>query len=177
MSPSKNLATLPSLQLIPIRIQQTILLRSLEPKPFMFSADELRSDVLGETQVLFRWHDAESIGVTHATSPALHTDDGVATGEDTELDGVHDAPLETLVDIFLPRGLIEVRLLFVEEERVHSAVEMGILCQKLAKRYLRIMLFRVSLTLAARAFRVTIMIGQTGRYLESRRAVLPLGTS
>lgn len=32
------------------------------------------------------------------------------------------------------------------------------------------------LTLEARAFRVTMMMGQTGRYFAMRRAVLPLDT-
>ena len=46
--------------------------------------------------------DTEGVGVTHTASPALDGNDGVALGEDTELDGVVDTPLETLVDILLP---------------------------------------------------------------------------
>jgi hypothetical protein len=47
-------------------------------------------------------NDAEGVGVTHAPSPTLDGDDGVALGKDTEVDGVLDAPSETLVDILLP---------------------------------------------------------------------------
>lgn len=47
-------------------------------------------------------NDAEGVGVTHAASPALDGDDGVALGKDTEVDGILDTPSETLVDILLP---------------------------------------------------------------------------
>jgi len=48
--------------------------------------------------------------VTHTTTPTLNTDDRVAFGEDVQLDAFLDTPLETVVDILLPVGLVEVRL-------------------------------------------------------------------
>jgi hypothetical protein len=133
----KSPATLPSQPAILVRIHKPFSRRCLEPRPYMFPANEMRSNVLGETQVLFRWHDAEGVGVAHATSPTLHTDYSVTTGEDTELDGVHNTPRETLVNIFLPWSLVEVGLLFVEEERIHSTIEMRVLFEMLAQQYLR----------------------------------------
>ena len=65
--------------------------------------------------------------MAHAAPPALHADDGRALGENAELDGVHDAPLETAVDVLLPRGLFEVRLLLGEVEGVYAAVKVGVL--------------------------------------------------
>lgn len=111
--------------------------------------------------------------MAHTTSPALHADDGVATVENLELHGVGDAPGETTVDILLPWNLVEVGLLLGEVEGIHAAIEMGIL------NYIS-PLFRLMddhgrlLTLAARLFLVTMMMGHTGRYLERRRAELPL---
>jgi hypothetical protein len=65
--------------------------------------------------------------MSHTASPALHADDCVTTSKDAKLDGVHDAPCETLVDIFLPRSLIEVGFLLIEEEGVYATVKMGVL--------------------------------------------------
>ena len=65
--------------------------------------------------------------MAHSAPPALHADDGVALAEHTELDGVHDAPLETAVDVLLPWGLLEVGLLLGEVEGVYTAVQVGVL--------------------------------------------------
>ncbi len=65
--------------------------------------------------------------MSHSASPSLDTDDGVALVEDTELDRIHDAPLQTAVDIFLPRGAVEIRLGFGEVERIDTAVQVGVL--------------------------------------------------
>lgn len=70
--------------------------------------------------------------MAHTSPPALNTDNGVALAQNTKLDGVHDAPLETAVDILLPWALLEVGLLLGEEEGVDTAVQVRVL-RKLAR--------------------------------------------
>ena len=65
--------------------------------------------------------------MTHSSSPALHTDHGIALVENTELDGVHDAPLQTTVNVLLPWLGVEVWLLLGEIEGVYAAIQMGVL--------------------------------------------------
>ena len=65
--------------------------------------------------------------MAHTTLPALHADDVVALVEDTQLDGLLDAPLETTVNVFLPDGGVEVGLLFGEQEWVDASVKVGVL--------------------------------------------------
>lgn len=88
--------------------------------------------LLVQTEILCRWDDAEGVGVAHTSPPALHTDYGVTLAQNAELDGVHDAPLETAVDILLPRAGLEVGLLLGEVEGVYTTVQVRIL-RKLAR--------------------------------------------
>lgn len=81
---------------------------------------------LVQSKIFLGGHNSESVGVTHASSPALNTDDGIALVENTELDGIHDTPLETTIDVFLPRGRLEVGLGLWEVEGVHASVEVGV---------------------------------------------------
>lgn len=106
-----------------------------------------------------------------ATAPALNADDLVALVEDVELEGFHDPPLETAIDILLPVGQFEVRLLLREQEWVDASVQMGILSRLLA---LAGLIGPEALTREAEALRVTMMIGHTGRYFEIKRADKPL---
>jgi hypothetical protein len=108
--------------------------------------------------------------VAHSSPPALHADDGSALLENTELDRVHDAPLETAVNVLLPWRCLEIGLLFREVEGVYTAVQVRVL-PLLATE---VQLCARKLTLEAIALRVTMMMGHTGRYLETRRAVVPL---
>lgn len=62
----------------------------------------------------------------HPTSPALNAHHSITGAQHTKLDGIHDAPLQTAVNILLPGDFIEVGLPFGEEERVDAAVEMGV---------------------------------------------------
>ena len=65
--------------------------------------------------------------MAHAAAPALDADDGVALVEHAQLDSVHDTPLKTLVDVLLPRHVLEaLRLGLGEEEGVDAAVQMGV---------------------------------------------------
>ena len=57
----------------------------------------------------------------------MNTDDGVAPVENAELDGVADTPFQTLVDVFLPRCILIIRLGLGEEEWPDTAVEVRIL--------------------------------------------------
>ena len=109
--------------------------------------------------------------MTHASSPALHTYDGVALVQHAELYGVHNTPCKAAVDILLPRSCAEVGFRLREVEGVDTTVEMRVLFKLVEVRKREMISV---LTREAIAFRVTMMIGQTGRYLETRRAVLPL---
>ncbi len=62
----------------------------------------------------------------HPAPPPLHTDHRIALLQNTELDGVLDAPLQPLVDVLLPRDALEVGLGFGVEEGVDAAVEVGV---------------------------------------------------
>lgn len=108
--------------------------------------------------------------MAHSSSPALDTDHRVALVKDTKLDGIHDSPLQTAVNVFLPWSGVEVWLLFGEIEGVYAAIQVRVL-PELVQPFTHG--FR-ELTRAAMALRVTMMMGQTGRYLETRRAVVPL---
>lgn len=66
--------------------------------------------------------------MAHSSSPALDANHGVALVENTELDSVHDAPLETPIDVFLPRLRVEVGLGLREEEWIHAPVKVGVSC-------------------------------------------------
>lgn len=109
--------------------------------------------------------------MTHAASPTLHTDDRVADIEDAKVHCVLDTPLQPTVDVLLPRRLVEVWLRFVKEERIDAAVKMRVLRVHISLFYFK---GKQARTFAAFALRVTMMIGHTGRYLETKRAVVPL---
>lgn len=97
------------------------------------SPPPLPSSVLIQPEVFGRWDNAERVGVAHSSSPALDTDHRVALVKDTKLDGIHDSPLQTAVDIFLPWGGVEVRLLLGEIEWIYATIQMGVL-PELAKK-------------------------------------------
>jgi hypothetical protein len=65
--------------------------------------------------------------VAHSSPPALYTDNGVTLAQNTELDSVHDAPLQAAVDILLPWAGLEVGLLLGEVEGVYTTVQVGVL--------------------------------------------------
>lgn len=80
--------------------------------------------VLVEAKVFLCRDNTERIGVSHASPPALHADYWITLAKHTELDGVHDTPLESAVDILLPWLRLEVWLCFGEIEWVHATVQM-----------------------------------------------------
>jgi hypothetical protein len=65
--------------------------------------------------------------VAHASSPALHADDWRTLLENTELDGVHDSPLQATINVLLPWLGLEVGLVFREVEWIYAAVQVGVL--------------------------------------------------
>lgn len=81
----------------------------------------------GETQVVLRRDNTNGVGVAHASTPALHTDNVFAPVDDAELDTLLDTPLQTTVNVLLPDLDIEVGLRLREQEGIHSSVEVGIL--------------------------------------------------
>jgi hypothetical protein len=111
--------------------------------------------------------------MAHSSSPALHANDWITLAENTELDCVHDSPLQTAVNILLPWLCLEVGLRLGEVEWVNAAVQVRVLL-KLVKGVPVHPKKERKHTLAAMSLRVTMMMGQTGRYLETRRAVVPL---
>lgn len=68
---------------------------------------------------------AQGVGVTHTTLPALDDNDGVALSQGAELDGVGDSPLDTLVDILLPVDSLKVGLLLGIQERVDATIQVA----------------------------------------------------
>jgi len=83
--------------------------------------------VLVQAQILLSRNNTEGVGVAHTTPPALYADHGSTLGENTELDRIHDTPLEAAVDVLLPGGLVEVGLVFGEVEGIDTAVQMRVL--------------------------------------------------
>lgn len=69
--------------------------------------------------------------MAHTSSPALYANDWIALVENTELNGVHNSPLQTAVNILLPWFSLEVWLRLGEVKWIYAAVQVGIL-QKLA---------------------------------------------
>ena len=111
--------------------------------------------------------------MAHSAAPALDADNVVALVDDAQLEAVGDTPLEATVDILLPDLDVEVGLLLGESEGPDATVQVGILmfCQFELEFHQN---QGQKLTREALGLRVTMRIGQTGRYLERRRAVLPL---
>ena len=64
--------------------------------------------------------------MAEATPPALDANDSIALLEHTKLESVADTPLEALVNILLPRDLLEVGLLLVVVEGVDAAVQVRV---------------------------------------------------
>lgn len=82
---------------------------------------------LTDTQVLdIGLDDPQGVGVTHTTLPALDNDNGVVLGQDVQLHGLGNTPLDTAVDILLPVNLGEIGLRLVEVEGVHATVQMAV---------------------------------------------------
>lgn len=109
--------------------------------------------------------------MTLASTPALNTDNVVTVVQNAQFDGLKKTPLETAVDIFLPISIGEVGLLLRVYEGIDTTVEVGILSKSSQQPPERIV---GRLTRAAVGLRVTMIIGQIGRYLETRRADWPL---
>lgn len=65
--------------------------------------------------------------MTLPATPSLNTDDIVPFGQDTELDGLGDSPLETSVDVLLPIVFVEIGLGLLKKEWVDATIQMRIL--------------------------------------------------
>lgn len=85
-----------------------------------------QSNLLLKTQVILGRDHTDSVGVTHATTPALNTNDAVALVDNSEFDTVVDTPLKTAVDIFLPDLDVEIRLGLGEIEGVDAPVQVRV---------------------------------------------------
>lgn len=80
-----------------------------------------------KTQIRFGGDDTEGIGMTLPATPSLNTDDVVAIGQDTELDGLGDSPFETSVDVLLPIVFVEIGLGLLKKEWVDTTIQVRIL--------------------------------------------------
>lgn len=107
-----------------------------------------------------------------AATPALDADDVITSAQDTELYSFANPPFKAAIHILLPIIPAEVGLLLWENEWIDTTIQMGILSNMLVS--LAWMLGFGKLTRAAVGLRVTMMIGQMGRYFEIRRAEEPL---
>ena len=72
-------------------------------------------------------NDADGVSVAHASAPSLHAHDLFAFFQNTELDGIPNAPSKTTVDVFLPIGLLKIWLLLREEQWVDSTIQVRVL--------------------------------------------------
>lgn len=85
-----------------------------------------------KTEILLSRYDTDGVGVATTAAPALHANDRVTLGEDTKVDGALDAPLETLVDVFLPLNRLVVWLFLGKEEWPDTTVQVRVLGEVLA---------------------------------------------
>jgi hypothetical protein len=97
--------------------------------PVFLTIEQYAFLLLSKPEVLLGGDHTNSVGVTHATTPPLHTDNAVTPADDAELDTVGDTPLQTTVDILLPYLDIEVRLLLGKVKGVDTTIQVGILSQ------------------------------------------------
>ena len=109
--------------------------------------------------------------MTHSTSPPLNAHHRISLGQDAKLDALLNPPAQTSIHILLPIGSVKVWFLFGKEEWVNTTVEVRVLC--LGVNYLFKDSWRI-LTREAVGFRVTMRMGQIGRYFDIKRAELPL---
>lgn len=109
--------------------------------------------------------------MTLASTPALNADNVITFVQNAQLDRFEETPLETAVDIFLPISIGEVGLLLRVYEGIDTTVKVRILSRSSQHTSERTV---GRLTRAAVGLRVTMIIGQIGRYLETRRADWPL---
>lgn len=87
------------------------------------SAPAVPLRVLVKAQIFLRRDNAERVRVSHASPPTLHANNGITLAEHSELDGVHDAPLQPAVNVLLPWLRLEVWLRLGEIEWVNAAVQ------------------------------------------------------
>ena len=65
--------------------------------------------------------------MTHTASPSLDANDGISLVEDTELDCVHDTPLQAAIHILLPWLAVEVGLGLGKVEGIDTTVQVRVL--------------------------------------------------
>src|SRR4051812_815929 len=79
--------------------------------------------------LLCSWYNLR-VCVTHATFPALHTHHSITLGQYVKAHGLTNSPSETAIDIFLPNCNTEIRLLLRKQEWVDTAIQVGVLENK-----------------------------------------------
>ena len=71
--------------------------------------------------------------MSHSTPPSLNADYLLSSCQHPQLHRILDAPLQTVIHVNLPVGVVEVGLGLGEEEGVHAAVEMRVpRCRRVA---------------------------------------------
>lgn len=81
----------------------------------------------GKAEVLIPSDDAHGIGMALAATPTLNGNDLIPGVEHPKANRLTDTPLQPLIHIFLPVGLIKVRLPSGMKEWIDAAIQMRIL--------------------------------------------------
>lgn len=108
-------------------LMSLIILPKLIKHPSRFIHLVNDSRIISQPQVLPRRHTPQRICMPHPAPPALHTDNRIVLLQHSDLNGVHDAPFQSSVNVFLPGCGFEVGLGLVEHEGVDAAEEVGVL--------------------------------------------------
>ncbi len=110
--------------------------------------------------------------MTPSAAPTLHGDDLIPLVEYPKADRFSNTPLQAKIHVLLPVRLVKVRLPSRVQEWINATIEMRILKQEVSKD--SISMRDLAFTRDAVALRVTMMMGHTGRYFETKRADSPL---
>lgn len=108
-----------------------------------------------------------------AASPALYGNDGVSLPDDAEVESLLEAELDAVVNIGLP-AVVTGRTGLVVIERIAAAMQVDLAGGAFVPRHCKVVnQLAVRSSAARERGRARVSIGQLGRYLEIRRAVLP----
>lgn len=82
---------------------------------------------LAKTEIILCRNDSNGVGMAHATAPTLNANDRITFSQDVELDCPANAPFESIIHVFLPVFLAEIRLLLIKQEWIHPTIQVRVL--------------------------------------------------
>lgn len=100
-------------------------IRNLGPSSTQSTNNAIHLQLTDAKVLNIRLDNTQSVGVTHATLPALDDNEGVALGHNTELQRLGHTPLDAAVHVLLPVHRGEVGLRLVKVEGVHATVQVA----------------------------------------------------